>query len=195
MSPRCCYGKYCLAPRMGFAPDLESCGRYATAFLHHVCQTEYAQLVPDLGEAHEPTEDVAVRKLCSECLEPKLGIKESGLVMPTATARATMAPRVEPAPPATSAPTAVDSQTLLATGAQQPPPPVEPGEEAEERRDGRRPSGTAAPADSGMVAEDIDPPPPATKRPRGRPRGSKNKQAPTWVLEFRVWFLGVFTMF
>eukprot|EP00873_Tetraselmis_striata_P010280 jgi/Tetstr1/430544/TSEL_020342.t1 len=30
-----------------------------------------------------------------------------------------------------------------------------------------------------MVAEDINSPPQATKRPRGRPRGSKNKQAPS----------------
>eukprot|EP00873_Tetraselmis_striata_P017548 jgi/Tetstr1/437812/TSEL_026452.t1 len=117
-----------------------------------------------------------MRKLCSECLELELGIKESGLVMPPATTRATMAPRVEHAPPATSAP-AVDSQTP-ATGSQHAPP-VEPGEEAESpqhKRDGKRPVGAAAPADSGMAAEDIDPPPPATKR--GPPRGSKNKQAP-----------------
>eukprot|EP00873_Tetraselmis_striata_P000060 jgi/Tetstr1/420324/TSEL_011445.t1 len=81
MSPRCsCYGKYCLAPRMKFAPDLESCVR--DAFLHQVCQTEYAQLVADLGEAQEPTEDVGVRKLCFECLELELGIKEGGPVMP-----------------------------------------------------------------------------------------------------------------
>eukprot|EP00873_Tetraselmis_striata_P010281 jgi/Tetstr1/430545/TSEL_020343.t1 len=63
---------------VGFAPDLESCGRFASTFLHHVCHAEYAQLVADLGEAQEPTEDMAMRKLCSECLELELGIKESG---------------------------------------------------------------------------------------------------------------------
>eukprot|EP00873_Tetraselmis_striata_P045085 jgi/Tetstr1/465349/TSEL_010035.t1 len=102
--------------------------------------TEHAQLVADRGEAQEHGEDVAMRKLCSECLELELGIKESGPMMPPATARATMAPRVEPAPPTTSAPTAVDSQTL-ATEAQHAPP-LEPGEEAEspqQRRDGQRP--------------------------------------------------------